>query len=186
MNSMEPTEHSKELGTYSGKLEFASEDLKVLSPDDDERLFGYYPTLAGETETYLSAKAAQDGLVMDGEPLVRFIVDDGLLIKDGYAYWPARINPKDAADRNIKNGDLVELYNDRGSVICIADVTYRVPVGVMHSYGCSAKYDPLVPEVGATDRGGCVNILTNKRMLSKNAPGMAPNSCLIEVRKWEG
>ena len=108
------------------------------------------------------------------------------VIKDGYAYWPARINPKDAADRNIKNGDLVELYNDRGSVICIADVTYRVPVGVMHSYGCSAKYDPLVPEVGATDRGGCVNLLTNKRMLSKNAPGMAPNSCLIEVRKWEG
>ena len=50
----------------------------LVNPDDDERLFGYYPTLAGETETYLSAKAAQDGLVMDGNPLVRFIVDDAL------------------------------------------------------------------------------------------------------------
>lgn len=50
----------------------------LVNPDDDERLFGYYPTLAGETETYLSAKAAQEGLVMDGEPLVRFIVDNGL------------------------------------------------------------------------------------------------------------
>ena len=50
----------------------------LVNPDDDERLFGYYPTLAGETETYLSAKAAQEGLVMDGNPLVRFIVDDGL------------------------------------------------------------------------------------------------------------
>ena len=50
----------------------------LVNPDDDERLFGYYPTLAGETETYLSAKAAQEGLVMDGSPLVRFIVDDGL------------------------------------------------------------------------------------------------------------
>ena len=50
----------------------------LVNPDDDERLFGYYPTLAGETETYLSAKAAQEGLVMDGEPLVRFIVDSGL------------------------------------------------------------------------------------------------------------
>ena len=50
----------------------------LVNPDDDERLFGYYPTLAGETETYLSAKAAQEGLVMDGNPLVRFIVDEGL------------------------------------------------------------------------------------------------------------
>ncbi len=197
MNSMEPTEHSKELGTYSGKLEFASEDLKVLSPDDDERppVPHYIPSWEGhETELYKKYPLQ----IISPHPRFSFHthydkhaswlneIPVHRVIKDGYAYWPARINPKDAADRNIKNGDLVELYNDRGSVICIADVTYRVPVGVMHSYGCSAKYDPLVPEVGATDRGGCVNILTNKRMLSKNAPGMAPNSCLIEVRKWEG
>ena len=50
----------------------------LVNPDDDERLFGYYPTLAGETETYLSAKAMEHGLVMDGQPLVRFIVDDDL------------------------------------------------------------------------------------------------------------
>lgn len=50
----------------------------LVNPDDDERLFGYYPTLAGETETYLAAKAAEQGLVMDGQPLVRFIVDDDL------------------------------------------------------------------------------------------------------------
>ncbi|WP_417353791.1 FhaA domain-containing protein [Gordonibacter pamelaeae] len=50
----------------------------LVNPDDDQRLFGYYPTLAGETETYLAAKAADEGLVMDGQPLVRFIVDDGL------------------------------------------------------------------------------------------------------------
>ena len=50
----------------------------LVNPDDDTRLFGYYPTLAGETETYLEAKAAQEGLVMDGHPLVRFIVDDSL------------------------------------------------------------------------------------------------------------
>ena len=50
----------------------------LVNPDDDARLFGYYPTLAGETETYLSAKAVQEGLVMDGNPLVRFVVDDNL------------------------------------------------------------------------------------------------------------
>ena len=50
----------------------------LVNPDDDARMTGYYPTLAGETETYLEARAAQEGLVMDGHPLVRFIVDDTL------------------------------------------------------------------------------------------------------------
>ena len=50
----------------------------LVNSEDDRRLFGYYPTLAGETETYLSARAAEEGLQMDGQPLVRFIADDGL------------------------------------------------------------------------------------------------------------
>ena len=50
----------------------------LVNPDDDRHLFGYYPTLAGETETYLAAKASEQGLSMDGQPLVRFIVDENL------------------------------------------------------------------------------------------------------------
>jgi hypothetical protein len=50
----------------------------LVNPEDDKRLFGYYPTLAGETETYLQAKAQEEGLLLDGQPLVRFIVDDDL------------------------------------------------------------------------------------------------------------
>ena len=50
----------------------------LVSQADDARLFGYYPTLAGETETYLAAKAAESGLAMDGQPLVRFIADEDL------------------------------------------------------------------------------------------------------------
>ena len=50
----------------------------LVNPDDDFRLFGYYPTLAGETQTYLKAKAISAGLTMDGTPLVRFVIDDTL------------------------------------------------------------------------------------------------------------
>ena len=39
---------------------------------------------------------------------------------------------------------------------------------------------------GSVDMGGSINLLTNPRLLSKNAPGMTPNSCLIEIEKWEG
>lgn len=50
----------------------------LVSPEDDSKLFKYYPTLAGETETYLLAKAREMGYVMDGQPLVRFLSDPKL------------------------------------------------------------------------------------------------------------
>ena len=50
----------------------------LVNAMDDAKLFGYYPTLAGETETYLQAQSNNNGLFMDGAPLVRFIVDDSL------------------------------------------------------------------------------------------------------------
>ena len=107
-------------------------------------------------------------------------------IIDGYAYWTVRIHPSDAETRGISNGDIVRLYNDRGSVLGAAFITERVKPGVVHSYCSSIKYDPLEPgKPYSTDKGGCVNMLTSARMLSKNAPGMAPNSCLIEIEKWE-
>ena len=50
----------------------------LVNADDDQRLFGFYPTLAGECETRLAATAGKEGLSLDCQPLVRFIVDDGL------------------------------------------------------------------------------------------------------------
>ena len=107
--------------------------------------------------------------------------------KNGYYYRTVRIHPVDAGARGIKDKDIVELYNDRASVLGIAQLTERVRPGVVHSYTSSAKYDPLEPgKPYSTDRGGCVNLLTPSRVLSKNAAGMAPNSCLIEIARWEG
>ena len=50
----------------------------LVSPEDDERMSGYYPSLAGEVETYLQSRAEQSGLTLDCPPLVRFITDDAL------------------------------------------------------------------------------------------------------------
>ena len=50
----------------------------LVSPQDDHHLFGHYPTLAAETQTCLSAKAHAEGMVMDGTPLVRCVIDDKL------------------------------------------------------------------------------------------------------------
>jgi hypothetical protein len=50
----------------------------LISPEDDRKMFNYYPTLAGETETYIMARAADSGLSLDGHPLVRFLPDPDL------------------------------------------------------------------------------------------------------------
>ena len=96
-----------------------------------------------------------------------------------------RMNPADAAKRGIKEGDIVKAYNDRGEVLLVAQLTHRVPPGITHSWESCAIHDPIGDPGQSPDRGGCVNILTPHRFVSKNACGMAPGSCLIEIEKWE-
>ncbi len=68
----------------------------------------------------------------------------------------------------------------------IAQVTERIRPGVIHSYEGSGKYDLVEPgNPDSPDKGGCVNLLTPSRLMSAYVTGMAPNSCLIEVCKWE-
>ena len=106
--------------------------------------------------------------------------------KDGCYWHVIRIHPSDASARGITDGDIIKIYNDRGAVLGMAHVTERIRPGVVHSYEASSKYDPVDPgKSGSVDKGGCVNLLTPSRMISRNAPGMAPNSCLMEVSKWE-
>ncbi len=193
------TAQRDQLGTFSGKIEFESVSLKQYFPDDDERpvVPRYIPSWEGHHTKELFEKYPL--ALVSPHPRFSFHchydkhtdwlndIPGHRIKKDGYAWWPARINPVDAAERGIKNHDIVRLYNDRGSVLCIAVVTGRVRPGVVHSYASSALYDPLVPgNPEAPDKGGCVNILTSPRMMSKNVPGMTPNSCLIEIEKWEG
>ncbi len=59
--------------------EYAPTLYNVLVSDEDEAaMINYYPTLAGEVETYLTGLANQQNLVFDCPPLVRFIVDHDL------------------------------------------------------------------------------------------------------------
>lgn len=63
----------------SAGREFAPTLYTVLvNADDDARLFGFYPTLAGETETRLESAAVSEGLYLECKPLVRFIADESL------------------------------------------------------------------------------------------------------------
>lgn len=192
------TDKSKELGTVTGKIEFVSKSLTDNFPDDDERppmpryiksWEGHHSELAEKYPLQLLSPHPRFSFHTHYDKHTAWLdeIPGHRILKDGYAYWPVRLNPVDAQTRGIVNGDIVRMHNDRGQVLGIAKITERVKPGVVHSYVSSSKYDPLEPgKSNSVDRGGCISLLTPSRMVSKNAPGMAPLSCLIEVSKWEG
>ena len=71
-------------------------------------------------------------------------------------------------------------------MLCVARVTYRVEKNTIHAYGSSGIYNPVKPGETSMDIGGCVNILTPGKLIGSYVPGMAPNSTLLDVRKYEG
>ena len=113
-------------------------------------------------------------------------ISDHRVCIDGYFYWIARINAHDAKVRGIAENDLVKLYNDRGAVICAAQITQRIGQGLVHSRQASAVYNPVGEPGNSADRGGCINQLTPARTQSLKTHSAAYNSCLIEVELWDG
>ena len=184
------------LATQTGKIEFEAESLKRFDPNDRERppVAKYIPSWEGHHTTELFSKYPLQMISphprysfhthYDGKGTwVNEIPEHRVKKEDGHYYWVIRINPQDAKKRGIKQDDLVNVYNDRGVVICAAQVTERVPAGVVHSYESCIVYDPIGEPGKSPDRGGCINLLTPHRFISKNACGMAPNSCLVEIEK---
>ena len=96
------------------------------------------------------------------------------------------MNPADAAARGLRRGELVEVFNDRGSVLCGLDTTERLPRGVVHSFESCADFRCLAEPGRSAEVNGCVNTLTSSRNIVAKAHGLSVNSCLVDVRKWEG
>jgi trimethylamine-N-oxide reductase (cytochrome c) len=192
-------EFGKGLQTTSGLLEFESSSLKKFDPADEERpvIPKYIPSWEGHHTTELYGRYPLQ--LVSPHPRFSFhtmgdakgswlneVKDHRVLKEDGYYYWVIRINSKDAEKRGIKEADLVRVFNERGAVICAAQVTERLSPGTVHSYESCAEYDPLGKPGESADRAGCINILTPSRFITKNSSGMAPNSCLVELERYEG
>lgn len=185
------------LATQTGKIEFESQSLKRFDPNDPERplVAKYIPSWEGHRTSELYSKYPIQIItphprysfhtMYDGkESWMNEVPEHRVKAPDGHYYWVLRINPKDAEKRGIKEGDIVKAFNDRGAVLLSAQVTSRVPSGIAHAWESCAVYDPIGEPGASPDRGGCINILTPERFISKNACGMAPGSCLIEIEKW--
>jgi molybdopterin guanine dinucleotide-containing S/N-oxide reductase-like protein len=197
-----PADYTEKYGmglqTQSGKLEFVCSSLMRFDPNDPERpiMTKYIPSWEGHHTMELYEKYPLQLIsphprfsfhtVGDGKDSIMNDVKDHRILIDGYYYWIVRINLRDADERGIKDNDLVKVFNDRGAVICAAQVTERLPSGTVHSYESSANYDPMGEPGYSPDRGGCINQLTPGRMMIEKSHSHAANSCLVQIEKWKG
>jgi anaerobic selenocysteine-containing dehydrogenase len=188
------------LQTRTGKVEFIATSIKNF--EDQGYVDEYRPAMhkyVPAWESWHSPLAKKYPLGMlsphprfsfhtmgDGKDSFMNDIKDHRVLVDGHYYWIVRMNSKDAAARGVKSGDLVRCFNDRGSVIVAAQVGERVQPGTVHTYESCAEYNPLGKPGRSADRGGCMNILTPDRFMSKYGCGMAPNTAQIEIEKWNG
>jgi trimethylamine-N-oxide reductase (cytochrome c) len=191
-------EFGKGLSTPSGKIEFLPEILKRADPDNAERpvLNKYIPAWEGPRNVELSKKFPLQMIAThsrysfhtsaDGKnSFINDLAEHRTLV-DGHYYWIVRLSEDDARGRGVAHGDLVKVFNERGAVICAADVSPMVARGVLKSYESSAEFQPRVINGETVDIGGCMNVLTSSRPQMKGTSSMSPNSCLVEVTKWTG
>jgi molybdopterin guanine dinucleotide-containing S/N-oxide reductase-like protein len=181
--------------TPSGKLEFYSERLAANFPEDLERppIPKWIEKGVTHDERLSSERARPFPLLLmsnHGRWRVHSQCDDISWTReaptckvkgpDGYLYEPAWIHPSTAAKRDIKSGDIVRVFNERGAVLAGTYVTERIMPGVVYmDHG--ARVDFIIP--GKLDRGGAVNLISPTGTISKNCIGQATSGYLVQVEK---
>ena len=96
---------------------------------------------------------------------------------------PIYLNPDDAAARGIADGDVVEVFNDRGKCLAGAIVTPDIMPGVARlATGAWFDYDWQT----GVEKHGNPNALTRDIGASGLSQGCTAQSCLVDVRPVDG
>ena len=99
---------------------------------------------------------------------------------------PVRIHPNDAGARGIANGDIVRLFNDRGSCLAGAVISTDVRPGVVQ-LSTGAWFDPDDPRAElAMCVHGNPNLLTRDVGTSRLSQGCSGQHALVELERFVG
>jgi len=161
-----------EFPTSSGKIEIYCEALAEM----DNPLIPPIPKYLSHDENYDSPKTSKYPLQLI-TPHNKRRTHSSLNMPwleevEAHEAW---ISTVDATSRDINNGDLIDVFNDRGRIRIPAKVTERIMPGVICVYQ-GAWYNPAENGV---DLGGCANVLTNDGYSPSGAFPL--NSSLVQV-----
>lgn len=170
------------LNTPSGKVEIYSEALADIAaewelPEGD--VIHPLPIYVSTSEGWDSPKRAEFPLQLTGfhyKARCHSTYGNVDILKQA-AQQEMWINPLDAEQRGIKNGDRIRIFNDRGEVRINAKVTPRMMPGVV-ALGEGAWYAPDGKKV---DHNGSINVLTSQKP-SPLAKGNPQHTNLVEVQ----
>jgi trimethylamine-N-oxide reductase (cytochrome c) len=96
---------------------------------------------------------------------------------------PIRISPNDAKRFGVIDGEIVEVYNDRGSVLAGVVVTNTIRDGVV-AIEEGAWYSPEDASENKTRcNSGQANLLTSSRPTSSMAQATTANTVLVSIKK---
>ncbi len=166
--------------TPSGKIEIFSKRLYDL--DNPEEIGGvpiYFKTVEGP-EDPLKEKYPLQMIGYHTKRRCHSIHDQNKLMDelDPPAIW---IHPADAKERSIADGELVEIFNDRGVVRIPAKVTDRIVKGV-----CAMSQGGwYTPDDKGVDIRGSINVLTLTHKPTPVAKGNPQHSNLVQIRKCQ-
>ncbi len=169
------------LHTTSGKIEMFCEDFAELEIEDCPAM-----PIWMEKHEYLGNANEGQLHVVSPHPWFRLHsqMDQSETLRNLYKVQgrePVRINTEDAASRGIADGDLVELYNDRGTVIAGAVVSDDIMKGVV------SIYEGAWPSLDSKGRcnSGLVNFITSTQRSSGLSEANTANTVLCSLRKCE-
>jgi biotin/methionine sulfoxide reductase len=92
------------------------------------------------------------------------------------------MHPRDAAARNIYNGELVRVFNDRGACLAGATLDERLREGVV-MMATGAWY---TPDESGLEIAGNPNVLSCDVGTSRLTQGPSALSVLVEVERYRG
>ncbi|MFC2003874.1 molybdopterin dinucleotide binding domain-containing protein, partial [Chloroflexota bacterium] len=164
--------------TPSGKVEIYSQRLVDL--DDPE--IPPIPKYIEAKETRRSSLAKKYPLELitthfRNRALSQFDNIPWLKELGGQELW---ISSEDAAARDISEGEMLRVFNDRGELLIRAKVTERITSGVVN-IPQGAWYNP---DENGLDTGSCANVLTSEEYSPVGAFHF--NTNLVEVEKYRG
>jgi biotin/methionine sulfoxide reductase len=173
------------LDTPSGKVELFSETIAAMKLPDCPGLPCWLPP----RESLLHAAPDELHLLSQQPPTrLHSQLDPGPIAAADKIQGrePIRLNPEDAAERGLSEGQVVRVFNARGA--CLAGV--RLDPGLMRGVALLATgawFDPLEPGApGSLCVHGNPNVLTPDLATSALTQGVSAQSCLVRVEPWEG